>query len=166
MEQEQEQEQERRNIRKPEEEDRREGRMKRKRPGSPQEQHQHQPHKKHTSGLFLSYSTFKPFYSISHYCSYFFFKKKEISHNSQKSGNVKERDNKKVSQEDIIDVELDFFSPSFNPLKALYNFNLEPPRKIRPLDNLSEYEKRFIKKDPPKSLIIIHIYILLIIGYP
>jgi len=42
------------------------------------------------------------------------------------------------------DPKLDFFSEEFDPLAALYHPTLVPPKKVKPLDNLAEYETRFI----------------------
>ena len=39
-----------------------------------------------------------------------------------------------------MDPTLDFTSPSFDPLKALYTSDLNPPYPVRPLDNLAAYD--------------------------
>lgn len=46
----------------------------------------------------------------------------------------------------VYDPELDFFSASFNPIKALSTPGLEPPIKsAKTLDNIAKYETAYLK---------------------
>jgi len=44
------------------------------------------------------------------------------------------------------DERCDFFSEKFDPLIALYNYSLLPPKNVPPLNNLYEYETTILRK--------------------
>ncbi|BDA44372.1 probable small nuclear ribonucleoprotein Sm D-like protein at C-terminar half [Coccomyxa sp. Obi] len=73
-------------------------------------------------------------------------------HTSVLSRSGKEEDTaKEAPSAPAYDSSLDFFSPQFDALKALYNFGLQPPNpKVLPLDNISKC-RAILPADLPES---------------